>query len=581
MKIKAYLKNLGISQKFVYSLFLFLIIPLIILLFVVNYNVKSRLNAKVCDENLETLKQTKTGIENFINDMKFVSLNVAANDEVQTLIKNVNQKKDPEVIRKQYIKANMQIRSILESRGTIRSISIFNEEDVIYQFGDFVMSEDRQFINRLQELGGRVLWTGVHDGITTSYGSYYPRLYLMRAVNDLYSMNRLAYERLTIDESGLSGLYTGITGKGSDIYIVDREENILSATDMKLIGSSFYEVYNKGILSENAGYFQDDKKVYTYYQIEDAGWRIIKVDDADTLFADNGAIYTIILLCIIFTVIFGIFFVFLQRRTIIIPIKKLSYQTQMFKEDNFEIQVYNDSEDEMGQLNRNLAGMVQYIQNLIQTQYKNEIKQREIELKYMQSQINPHFLYNALDAIRWMAVVEQQEQIAVQVEALSDIFRHALNSGREMVTIEQEVSHLESYILIQKNRFGDRIRIQIEVEPELLQCEVIKLILQPLVENAIIHGLEEKIGGGEVTVKIKSQGQDICYFVEDNGLGADQLEINRYIKDPKESHNAFALKNIDERIKIKYGDQYGIHFYSEKGVGTRVETRMPMEILQS
>lgn len=581
MKIKKYIKNLGISQKFLYSLFLLLIIPLMILLFVVNYDVKTRLNGKVCDTNLATLMQTKSGLENFINDMKQVSLSVVTDEEVQRLIKLKNAKANEEIIRSQYIKANLQIRRILESRGDIRSISIFNEEDEIYQLGDYVMSEDRQFTRQLQELGGKTMWTGVHSGITTSYGAYYPRIYLMRAINDLYSMKQLGYERVTINESGLSTLYRGITDKGSHIYILDADGQILSATDVSRIGSFFQDICQEEIPYGQSGFIQESDLIYTFYTIEDAGWRIVKTDDPAVLFANNSAINTIILLCIIFTAIFGIFFAFLQRRTIINPIVELSRQTQNFSTENFEIQVYNSSEDEMGKLNQNLARMVQYIQNLIQTQYKNEIKQREIELKYMQSQINPHFLYNTLDAIRWMAVVEQQEGIARQVEALSDIFRHALNSGMEMVTVEQETAHLQSYILIQKNRFGDRIQIHIHVEERLKQCKVIKLILQPLVENAIIHGLEEKVGGGTIRVTIQSEQDQICYLVEDDGVGADETVINSYLQDSGESHNAFALKNIDERIKIKYGSSYGVRFRSQMGIGTRVEARMPFEDSES
>ena len=188
---------------------------------------------------------------------------------------------------------------------------------------------------------------------------------------------------------------------------------------------------------------------------------------------------------------------------------------------------------------------------------------KELELKYMQSQINPHFLYNTLDSIRWMAVMEEKEEIAEQVEALSDIFRHALSGGREVVLLEKEIEHLESYILIQKNRFRDRMDVKIEVEDNLWHCKVLKLILQPLVENAIVHGLEKKLEGGIVTVKIKSEGELLIYEVEDNGAGADEAAIIRQLNSPGEEHNVFALKNIDERIKMKYGAEYGLIFHSK------------------
>ena len=259
---------------------------------------------------------------------------------------------------------------------------------------------------------------------------------------------------------------------------------------------------------------------------------------------------------------------------------KLSQDAKKFQAEHFRVPIYSDSNDEIGELNRNLSRMVDYIQDLIQNQYLNEIKRREIELKYMQSQINPHFLYNTLDSIRWMAVVDGQDKIAEQVEALSDIFRHALSAGREIVTVGQEVDHLRSYILIQKNRFGERIQVDIRVEEELKECRVLKLILQPLVENAIVHGLEDKIEGGAIEVDIRSEEDLLVYVVEDNGVGTDEDRINHYLQEPEEEHNAFALKNIDERIKIKYGDSYGIRFQSQPEVGTRVEVRLPKILTQ-
>ena len=265
----------------------------------------------------------------------------------------------------------------------------------------------------------------------------------------------------------------------------------------------------------------------------------------------------------------------LQRKTMIIPIVRLSQEARDFKKENFKMPLLTDSKDEIGRLNQNLTQMVEYIQDLILNQYENKIKRREIELKYMQSQMNPHFLYNTLDSIRWMAVMEGETEIAEQVEALSDIFRHALSGGKEVVTVEKEIEHLRNYILIQKNRFGDRLQVNIRVEDSVRDCEVMKLILQPLVENAIVHGLEDKMEGGTVEVSVQKEDNTLVYRVEDDGVGADEERINNYLKEKEEEHNVFALKNIDERIKIKYGEEYGLSFHSTIGAGTRVEVRLP------
>lgn len=577
--LKNKLKNLGISQKFICSLMIFQVIPLLLLFMVVTFQQRSSLNSKACDINLEILKQTKAGLESFIRDVENVSLNIAADGNVQEIIRMYGKKGKAEELEKRKVELSYQMRIEMESHRNIKSMSIFKPGAVILQIGDYVLREDEQMIPRLNELEGLPLWTTLHEGETVSYNAPYEKLYLLRAVNDLNTMEIIAYERITVDEASLREQYTGILSGKSRLFITDQDGRILSSSDDGCPGMAFTKLGYGELPEGNAGYFEDGDAIISYYNIDTAGWRIVKVDDSRDILQSSNALYYTVLLCILLTLIFGVVFYTVQKKTMIQPIQQLSRETEAFTEERFQIGIYDDSEDEIGVLNRNLAEMVAYIHNLIQTQYMNEIKRKEIELKYMQSQINPHFLYNTLDSIRWMAVVEHNDEIARQVEALSDVFRHALNRGNEMVTVKQEVEHLKSYLCIQKNRFGERIRVSIRVEQELEECRVQKLILQPLVENAFVHGLEKKVGGGSIWVKVQREGQVLLYIVEDDGAGSDAGEINRYLKEEKESGNVFALKNIDERLKMKYGNDCGITFYSRENVGTRVEVRMLPEQL--
>lgn len=574
-KIKSYVKNLSINQKFVLSLLTFLIIPLVILLFIVNYNIRLSMNTNTCETNLEILKQTRNGISNFINDIKLVSLNVGTDDDVQDMIRMYHQQAPASEKEKQRVDTSFRVRSALEARESIRSISIFNKDEMIYQYGDFVMEEDRQFISRLDQLDGIPLWTSVHNGQTTSYGAVYKKIYLLQAIKDMRTFQVIAYERLTIDEAGLREQYKGLLEGNSRIVILGSDGKILSASEKDMTGRNYTAAGIEKLPQEEYGYQVRGNQVTTWYSLDKPGWTIIKLDSAQELFRSNMLGNSIIILCILFTIIFGAIFMLLQRKTMIIPIVRLSQEARDFKKENFKMPLLTDSKDEIGRLNQNLTQMVEYIQDLILNQYENKIKRREIELKYMQSQMNPHFLYNTLDSIRWMAVMEGETEIAEQVEALSDIFRHALSGGKEVVTVEKEIEHLRNYILIQKNRFGDRLQVNIRVEDSVRDCEVMKLILQPLVENAIVHGLEDKMEGGTVEVSVQKEDNTLVYRVEDDGVGADEERINNYLKEKEEEHNVFALKNIDERIKIKYGEEYGLSFHSTIGAGTRVEVRLP------
>lgn len=569
------LKNLGISQKFIFSLMIFLVIPLLLLLMIVTFQLRSSLNTKACDINLEILKQTKAGLESLISDVENFSLNIAADEQIQQIITMYGEKEQTEELEKLRADLSYRIRIEMESHRNIKSISVFKPGAVVLQNGDYVLKEDEQMIPRLRELSGLPMWTTLHEGETISYNAPYQKMYLLRAINDIRTMEVIAYERITVDEAYFREQYRGILSEKSRIFIVNRDGRILSSSETGSLGGDFKELGYGELPQAKAGYSKKGDVIISYYKIDDAGWNIIKIDDPRELLQSGNAVYYTILLCIMLTLIFGAVFYTVQKKTMIKPIQELSRETGEFTGERFQIGIYDESEDEIGTLNRNLAGMVAYIHNLIQTQYKNEIKQKEIELKYMQSQINPHFLYNTLDSIRWMAVVDHNDEIAQQVEALSDVFRNALNRGSEMVTVRQEVEHLRSYLLIQKNRFGERIRVSIQVDPELEDCRVQKLILQPLVENAFVHGLEKKVGGGRIWVKIQKEELAMLYTVEDDGVGTNAEEINRCLKDEKQSENVFALKNIDERLRMKYGNDYGIRFRSRENAGTRVEVRIP------
>ncbi len=461
--IKRYVKNLGINQKFILSLLTFLIIPLVILLFIVNYNIRLNTNTNTCETNLEILKQTRNGISNFINDIKLVSLNVGTDDDVQDLIRMYNHQVSTSEKEKQRVDTSFRVISSLEARESVRSISIFNKDEIIYQYGDFVLKEDRQFINDLDQLDGIPLWTGIHEGETTSYGAFYQKLYLLQAIKDMRTFEVIAYERLTVDEADLREHYKGLLEGKSRIVILGSDGKILSASEKDILGKDYTAAGIKSLPEDDHGYQIQGDRVTTWYSLEEPGWTVVKLDSAKELFYSNMLGNSIIMLCILLTVIFGVIFMLLQRRTMIRPIVRLSEEARDFKKENFKMPLLTDSKDEIGRLNQNLTQMVEYIQDLILNQYENKIKRREIELKYMQSQINPHFLYNTLDSIRWMAVIEGKAEIAEQVEALSDIFRHALSGGREVVTVEKEIEHLKNYILIQKNRFGDRLQVNIQV----------------------------------------------------------------------------------------------------------------------
>ncbi len=216
----------------------------------------------------------------------------------------------------------------------------------------------------------------------------------------------------------------------------------------------------------------------------------------------------------------------------------------------------------------------------IEEQVTREQKQlRKAEFELLQAQINPHFLYNTLDAIVWSAEAGNQKQVVKMVGSLSDFFRTSLNKGKEIVTIREELQHVRSYLEIQQIRYQDILTYEIDVPEELFENEIPKITIQPVVENALYHGIKQKRGGGNITVTGYGQEQDYFIQVKDNGIGMDEERLAEVIaglsNNDTESKKIYGLYNVNERIRLDYGDEYGLSITSSYGEGTTVTIRLP------
>lgn len=575
-KSKNLFRNLSINKKFTVSLLLLVVIPLVATFWFVNQNIMKQITQNNCQKNLEILKQTESPISYMVNDLYYVSKEILGDNNLQGLLSKSKAIVDTDQAK---IEARYDIQALLDSRDYITRVSIFKGEDIFFQFGSFLEVENNLYQDRLDGLKGSPLWMPAKINGTYIYRR--DRVYeiaMLRAINDVFKYNSvLAYERINVSEEYLSSLYKGIARGGtSNMVIADESGQVVSSLDKSFLGKNIYRepYFQKALKGEEGYFFQGKDELVSFYKIHNPNWIILKMDDKNSVL--NGSlINSIFIFSIALVIFFCICFLQIQKKMIIHPVGALSEQVKKFREGQYQIEMNTVSKDEIGELNRCFVEMGEYIKDLIEREYKSQIREKEAQLMSLHSQINPHFLYNALDSIRWMAVKEKQKDIAVQVEALSNLFRHALNKGKEMTTVGDELKHLGDYITIQKNRFGDMMEIEIQAEPELSSHPILKLILQPLVENAIIHGLEQKIGRGKIWVIIEERAGMLYLCVRDNGLGTDESVILAKIANRDEMHDIFALDNINQRIKYKYGNQYGIQFHSKIGVGTSVEIEIP------
>ena len=258
-------------------------------------------------------------------------------------------------------------------------------------------------------------------------------------------------------------------------------------------------------------------------------------------------------------------------------IERLTCLMQEVQEGSMDMQVWSDDRDEIGMLYRGFGSMMKRIRTLINEVYLGKITQKEAELKALQAQINPHFLYNTLSLINWKALAAGEEDISRMTLAMSTFYRTALNRGRNVLQVEAELSNTRAYLEIQSMLHDGDFDYEIEVQPEILQCESLNLILQPLVENAIHHGIEEKTDGrGKISVRGWKEDNCVWFMVEDNGVGMEQKVADKILT--MES-KGYGVRNVDERIRLCYGEKYAMKVESVVGKGTKMTIHFPAKQL--
>ena len=320
---------------------------------------------------------------------------------------------------------------------------------------------------------------------------------------------------------------------------------------------------------------QDDIQYYIYYQtksIERLGARLHK------------QVETFVVLCI-FLVAAGVLGVIvvtgLVLRSITRPVENLCRITGQIARGDFSVRADVGTRDEIGVLSGSVNEMTEKLEILVSKIKEDERKMRHAELRLLQEQINPHFLYNTLDTIVWLIEGNDAEKAESVVMSLSEYFRLVLSKGKEFITIREEEQHIRSYLEIQQQRYKDILDYEIHIDPSIYPCRILKLTLQPIVENALYHGIKYLRAKGKITIRGWREEDRICFTVEDNGVGMENGELTKLreeiVRPCKETEKGFGLANVNERIRMNFGTAYGLHIDSRKGEGTCVRVTLPFE----
>jgi two-component system sensor histidine kinase YesM len=358
---------------------------------------------------------------------------------------------------------------------------------------------------------------------------------------------------------------------GTQGYLTHLTENITQKKE---------GTFNTEMKVEYQGHTSTQSVVATYQEIPTTGWKVMGIIPTEQLDRWGNILLILMTALTVMIVLMAIYMAIRTSNRFAKPIQNLRLAMSHVEEGDLDITIDLDSHyEEINQLARSFNIMVSKVKGLLTDIYEDQRKLRKAELKALQSQINPHFLYNTFDSILWLNRSDRKEDVEIMVESLTDFFRLSLSRGKEIIPLEEEVKHLESYLMIQHIRYGDKFDYSIDVDKEALNKMVPKLILQPLVENAIYHGIKLKKENCKISITIRSEKETVI-TIKDTGIGMPEEKVdqlNRAMKGEMVSGlELYGIRNIRDRLAIFFGETANISYKSIEGEGTTVMIVFPI-----
>lgn len=521
-------------------------------------------------------EQTTNNLENNIQKIEDINVQILSSQVIQSQLKIVNEKcLDSYDLAQCRQKIERELSNWALYASYVVSVSVISREGIEFavkkietggtQFG---FAEDE-----IYEANGSSLW-----GITGEKN----RICVAKAILDFDTMKPAGYINIVYENSYLSDILANNSSKYSGAsYVVNTHGRIMVANKEGYVGENF-PVKLSDLRASNTSRYDMFSSTQAFYFVGNEmpnGWSLVQTVSVKEFNKEMN--HLIVLAAGIVLLVLGISlgFVWYVTSRIAYPAKELMESMKTLAKDNEYPRVKIVSNDEIGMIGLEYNKMAENIETLIEKVYKMELTQKQAELEFLQMQINPHFLYNALDTISWMALAKGNMDVSEMTIALAELLRATIKK-ESFITLREEMNTVKDYLLIQQERFGDKISAEYFVEEDAYSCMVPNFILQPVIENAIIHGLEPKIEKGKVSINISIQDEFLTFLVEDNGVGMDEKEILDLYKKCRENNTkqSIGLKNVYRRLLLCYGEASMLKIESKKEQGTRISFLIPRNI---
>lgn len=567
-------------QKMFVSVLLVALVPLCAVYFYINSRYSIRMEEDAASINRLAEQNAAVLLNNFLMQAEYLS-NIFFNTNTQKLLKELG--KDELSTYNQQLLLEREVRVNLDLYNTFNSVdqvTFVKKDGTVYHVLNSRKKTDMIPFTHTDSLklntykNHILLSTGdMKDG----------KLVYIRRINDVEARSgELGYLYVVLDKAQIGKTFEGVVEVlNTRIVLRDRAGTVLYANfDHSLdwlqdTGSKASDIGARA--PENSPWVKWD------YEMKNFGITVTFYDESQKLNFNIQELTRLTEIVIFLTIIVILAASLLFAKTMVTPILRLHDRLNRVRGGDFKVSVPVETNDELGDLGLAFNDMASEIDRLVNQVYAIEIKEKETAIAALQAQINPHFLYNTLDMIKSMADIYGAEEVGSVIVALSGLFRYATHTDTVIVTIREELDNLKNYMKIVNARLGGRIIYSVEVPKELLNLQIVKICLQPIVENAISHGLRRGGMQRKITVSLKQEGDDLVIEVQDDGVGIDEqrmAEIRKRLSLPPREDigvraGSVGLKNIHDRIRLYYGSQYGVAIESMLGKGTKVTVRYP------
>lgn len=588
---KCVVSGLKLRSKMMLLFILLVFIPLIILGFITYSHFSSTVKQSTQQLSTHLIDQINENIDQFAGEMSRLSLMPLYDQEVLSILRRHKNNTQAYPTSQEQLKMRMFISGLTYKRDELKGVHILTNG--LYLFSDLDYSvvnlkqsssiKDKSWYQKVVDADGKAVLIATHrpSYYTTSQDEVFS---IARMINDPLTDEKLGVIKIDVEVSFFQNLLenfnvfddVSISVLDNDSYLIYQYGPELLTMEEQLGGQIYVDVQSK--LPEN---FLEITRSSSNFKI-----KTLMMIPESVLLKDANSLRSFTMMLLIICIVTAVSLAYLFSYYLLKPINKLKDKMNKAKIGNFEERVSVQTKDEIGELAERFNEMMDQIQYLINQVYETKIREKEAELSALQSQINPHFIYNTLESINMLAVAKKDFYISDMISSLGQLIRYTMTSHDQHVLLVEELRFIDSYFAIQKLRFSDKIKLEMHVSDSCKQKLIPKLLLQPLVENAIVHGLDNGQRKGKIVIEAKRDQQDLLLIVCDNGKGMDQdrldfvrkkLLIGVNLVCLLDEEKNLALKNIQERIRLLYGEKYGVVISSQPLQETVVTIRIPIK----